>query len=81
MGDDLKALFPPTDAGLAARAYRLEWGRAADDDEVRLAGKFLAAQAAALHSRDAAVADFCPTPCSTQLSFCTSIRDDRAGSG
>jgi len=59
MGDDLKALFPSDDAGLAARAYRLAWGRAADDDEVRLAVKFLAAQAAALHSRDAAVADFC----------------------
>ena len=59
MGDDLKALFPSDDAGLAARAYRLAWGRPADDDEVRLAVKFLAAQAATLHSRDAAVADFC----------------------
>ena len=59
MGDDLKVLFPSNDAGLAARAYRLAWGRPADDDEVRLAVKFLAAQTAALHSRDAAVADFC----------------------
>ncbi len=59
MGADLKALLPSDDAGLAARAYRLAWGRPADDDEVRLAVKFLAAQTATLHSRDAAVADFC----------------------
>jgi hypothetical protein len=47
------------DAALAAHAYRLAWGRPATDDEVRLAVKFLAAQADALHSRDAAVAEFC----------------------
>ena len=27
MGDDLKALFPSDDGALAARAYRLAWGR------------------------------------------------------
>ena len=30
LGDDLTALFPSDDAGLAARAYRLAWGRPAD---------------------------------------------------
>ena len=59
LGADLAKQFPTDDAGLAARAYRLAWGRPAADDEVRLAVKFLAAQTAALHSRDAAVADFC----------------------
>ena len=59
LGADLAKQFPTDDAGLAARAYRLAWGRPAADDEVKLAVKFLAAQTAALHSRDAAVADFC----------------------
>ncbi len=59
LGADLAKQFPTDDAGLAARAYRLAWGRPATDDEVRLAVKFLAAQTDALHSRDAAVADFC----------------------
>ena len=59
LGADLARQFPTDDAGLAARAYRLAWGRPAADDEVQLAVKFLAAQTAALHSRDAAVADFC----------------------
>jgi hypothetical protein len=56
---DLSAGRFADDAALAARAYRLAWGRPATDDEVRLAVKFLAAQADALHSHDAAVADFC----------------------
>ncbi len=59
LGAELAKQFPSDDAGLAARAYRIVWGRPATDDEVRLAAKFLAAQAAALRSRDAAVADFC----------------------
>jgi uncharacterized protein DUF1553/uncharacterized protein DUF1549 len=59
LGADLAKQFPSDDAGLAARAYRVAWGRPATDDEVKLAVKFLASQAAALHSRDAAVADFC----------------------
>ncbi len=59
LGADLAKQFPTDDAGLAARAYRIAWGRPATDDEVQLAVKFLAAQSAALHSRDAAVADLC----------------------
>ena len=59
LGADLAKQFPTDDAGLAARAYRIAWGRSATDDEVQLAVKFLAAQTAALHSRDAAVADLC----------------------
>ena len=59
MAAELAKQFPSDDAALAARAYRLAWGRPATDDEVALAVKFLAAQAAALHGRDAAVADFC----------------------
>ena len=46
LGADLAKQFPTDDAGLAARAYRLAWGRPATDDEVRLAVKFLAAQTA-----------------------------------
>jgi hypothetical protein len=59
LGDDLAAQFPSDDAALAARAYQTVWGRPATDDEVKLAVKFLTSQKTALHSRDAAVADFC----------------------
>jgi hypothetical protein len=58
-GADLAAHFPSDNAALAARAYQTAWGRPAADDEVKLAVKFIASQTAALHSREAAVADFC----------------------
>ncbi len=59
LGADLTARFPSDDAALAAQAYEIAWGRPAAEAEVKLAVKFLTAQTAALHSRDAAVADFC----------------------
>jgi Protein of unknown function (DUF1549)/Protein of unknown function (DUF1553) len=59
LGADLAKVFPSDDAALAARAYQTAWGRPAAADEVKLAVKFLAAQTAALHSRETAVADFC----------------------
>ncbi|HBI44680.1 MAG TPA: hypothetical protein DDY78_17785 [Planctomycetales bacterium] len=59
LGADLASHFPSDNAALAARAYQTAWGRPAADDEVKLAVRFLTAQTAALHSRDAAVADFC----------------------
>jgi hypothetical protein len=59
LGADLTACFPSDDAALAARAYQMTWDRPAAEDEVKLAVKFLAAQTAVLHSREAAVADFC----------------------
>ena len=37
----------------------MAWDRPAENDEVKLAVKFIAAQTARLHSRDEAVADFC----------------------
>jgi hypothetical protein len=59
LGTDLAKQYPSDDAALAARAYRLAWGRPATDEEIALAVKFLASQTAALHGRDAAIADFC----------------------
>ena len=56
---DLAPHYLSDDAALAARAYQTAWGRPAADDEVKLAVKFIASQTAALHLREAAIADLC----------------------
>jgi hypothetical protein len=59
--DGLLIRFPGDEPALLARAYRAAWGRPATSEEVRLAHKFLRAQAAAPEKdlTRAALVDFC----------------------